>query len=52
MKRIEMHNLLVYLKVLLLINANSLLYYLGKLPIIKRLITPNLYKNTRAIASK
>lgn len=48
MKRIEMHNLLVYLKVLLLINANSLLYYLGKLPIIKRLITPNLYKNTQS----
>jgi len=43
-----MRNLPVYLKVMLIMNANSFLYYLGKLPIIKRLITPNLYKNTRA----
>ena len=42
-----MRNLSVYLKVILTINANSFLYFLGKLPIINRLITPTLYKNTQ-----
>jgi len=42
-----MPNLSVYLKVMLTINANSFLYFLGKLPIMNRLITPNLYKDTR-----
>lgn len=47
MKMNEMRNLSTYLKVMLTINANSFLYFLGKLPIINRLITPNLYKDTR-----
>ena len=42
-----MRNLSVYLKVMLTINANSFLYFLGKLPILNRLITPALYKNTQ-----
>ncbi len=42
-----MRNLSVYLKVMLTINANSFLYFLSKLPIINRLITPTLYKNTQ-----
>ena len=42
-----MRNLSVYLKVILTINANSFLYFLGKLPLINRLITPTLYKNTQ-----
>lgn len=42
-----MRKLSVYLKVMLTINANSFLYFLGKLPIINRLITPALYKNTK-----
>lgn len=50
MKRVKldkMRNLSVYLKVMLTINANSFLYFLGKIPIINRIITPTLYKNTQ-----
>lgn len=47
MKWDKMRNLSVYLKVILTINANSFLYFLDKLPIINRLITPTLYKNTQ-----
>lgn len=42
-----MRKLSTYLKVMLTINANSFLYFLGKLPIINRLISPSLYKNTK-----
>jgi fumarate reductase subunit C len=41
----KMHNLSIYLKVMLAINANGFLYFLGKLPILNRLISPTLYKN-------
>ncbi|MCB2209871.1 hypothetical protein KQH62_03150 [bacterium] len=42
-----MRHLSLYLKVILTINANSFLYFLDKLPIINRVITPGLYRKAK-----